>query len=180
MKLFDIQGDKVIIHNETLGLPCFRKLWESEKDRSKATDYISYIVFQHKYDSPYVKAYDTESRAKHLKKRYFDDENFELPENVKQCEEEYVRLSHTLFIGLLKNIQSRLETVSQFYENSIRDIPMWDDDTINKFFSSIEKVGKIAVSLDAVEDKIRKDEMSSNSRVVGGSEINAFEIPNRR
>ena len=44
MKLFDVLGGKVTIHEEALAIPAFRKIWEADKDKKHATDILSYIV----------------------------------------------------------------------------------------------------------------------------------------
>lgn len=178
MKLFDIQADKVIIHNDTLGIPCFRKLWESEIDKSKATDYISYIVFKNKHDSPYVKAFSLEDRETHLKEQLFGDPAFELPELVILCEEEYIRLTETLFVGLLKNVRNRLESISQYHRKALGD--ELDDDRIKVIIAGIEKLGATAKSLEQLEENARKEESLLTSKVRGGAEISAFEIPDKR
>jgi hypothetical protein len=48
MKLFDINGGKVVIHPDALGLPFFKKLWEADKpDTSYKCNklYSTYVVF---------------------------------------------------------------------------------------------------------------------------------------
>ena len=49
----DIVNGRVIISADLLILPFFKKIWESEKDKSRANDIISYIVLKNKYNSPY-------------------------------------------------------------------------------------------------------------------------------
>ena len=52
MKLFDILAGKVVIHNDALGIPAFKKVWDADKaDKEMDTKYISYIVLKNKYDS---------------------------------------------------------------------------------------------------------------------------------
>ena len=77
MKLFDILGGKVIIHNDTLGIPCFKKLWDADKaDKETATKQISYIVLKNKYDSPYVQSMSPEEIGPRLRKELFGDANY--------------------------------------------------------------------------------------------------------
>lgn len=178
MKLFDIQGDRVIIHDETLGIPCFRKLWESSEFKDKATDYISYIVFNNKYDSPYVKAFNIEDRESHLKRKMFGDPNYKLPVEVLECEAEYVRLTETLFIGLLKNARDRLESISKYYKLALND--ELTDDRIKVIIAGIKELGNTAKSLEILEENARKEESLLASKVRGGGEINTFEIPDKR
>ena len=57
MKLADIVAGKVVIHNDMLVIPAFKKIWDADNPTKElATKYISYIVLKNKYDSPYVKS----------------------------------------------------------------------------------------------------------------------------
>jgi len=68
MKLFDINGGKVVIHSDALGLPFFKKLWEADKpDKQQATNVISYIVLMWYFKSPYVLQLEPDIREKKLK-----------------------------------------------------------------------------------------------------------------
>ena len=68
MKLFDILAGKVVIHNDALGIPAFKKVWNADKaDKEMATKYISYIVLKNKYDSPYVQSMDSDKIEPRLK-----------------------------------------------------------------------------------------------------------------
>lgn len=87
MKLFDIQGGKVIIHSDALGIPCFKKVWDADKaDKEYATKVISYIVLMNKWNSPYVQSMEAETREPKLKKEIFGDENYQLTAEEISCE----------------------------------------------------------------------------------------------
>lgn len=175
MRLFDIQGNKVLIHPDTWGIPMFRKLWESTKDKSLATDYLSYIVFKNKYNSPYVEGFSEADREPHLKLLLFNDKDYILPEEVILAEKEYVRITETLFIGLLKNARDRLDSISKYYKDSLSN--ELNDDLIKTIIMSMEKLGNVAKSLESLEEKARKEEAFNVSTTVrGGGQIGAFEM----
>lgn len=96
MKLFDILGGKVIIHNDALGIPCFKKLWDADKaDKEIATKQISYIVLKNKYDSPYVQSMSPEEIGPRLRKELFGDANYKLPVEVLEAEQAYINFNET-------------------------------------------------------------------------------------
>ena len=83
MKLFDIVAGKVLIHNDALGIPAFKKVWDADKqDKELATKYLSYIVLKNKYDSPYVKSMDAEDIEPRLKKELFGKADIKLPKEL--------------------------------------------------------------------------------------------------
>ena len=116
MKLFDIQGGKVIIHSDALGIPCFKRVWDTDKpDKEHATKVISYIVLMNKWDSPYVQSMDEDSRELKLKKEIFNDENYKLTSEELICEEEYKNLLNTRALQMLNNMRLKLDSVSKYY-----------------------------------------------------------------
>ena len=77
MRLFDVLAGKVIIHEEALAIPSFRKVWELDKDKKHATDVLSYIILQNKWNSPYVTSIaNEEERAKRLKTQFFNNADY--------------------------------------------------------------------------------------------------------
>ena len=90
MKLFDILAGSVTIHEDALAIPAFRKVWELNKDKKHATDILSYIVLQNKWNSPYVTSIiDENERAKRLKQQFFNDSNYSLTIEEKLAEDEF-------------------------------------------------------------------------------------------
>lgn len=178
MKLFDILGGKVVIHNDALGIPCFKKIWDADKaDKETATKYISYIVLKNKYDSPYVKSMSREEIGPRLRKEIFGDANFKLPVEVVEAEDAYIAFNETLILGLLKNAKLKLESVSRYYRESLLD--ELDDKKVQLILAGMEKLGNTIKSLDALEVAVRSEE-TATSKVRGGGEINPYELSNRQ
>ena len=174
----DIIGGKVIIHNDALGIPCFKKLWDADKaDKEIATKQISYIVLKNKYDSPYVQSMRPEEIGPRLRKELFGDANYKLPVEVLEAEQAYINFNETLILGLLKNARLKLDSVSRYYAESLQD--ELDDKKVQLILAGMEKLGNTIKSLDALETAVRSEEMAS-SRVRGGVEVNPYELSNRQ
>lgn len=177
MKLFDILGGKVVIHNDALGIPCFKKVWDADKaDKEMATKYISYIVLKNKYDSPYVQSMQPEDIEFRLKKELFGDSNYQLPVEVLEAEQAYKDFSETLILGLLKNAKLKLNSVSHYYAESLQD--ELDEKKVQLIFAGMAKLGETIKSLDALEAAVRSEEAAS-TRIRGGAEVNPYELTNR-
>lgn len=177
MKLFDIIGGKVVIHNDALGIPAFKKVWDADKaDKEMATKYISYIVLKNKYDSPYVQSMQTEDIEPRLKKEIFGDVKYKLPVEVLEAEDAYVRFNETLILSLLKNARNKLDSVSKYYRESLED--ELDDKKVKDILSGIGSLGQTIKSLDALEAAVRSEEAAAN-RIRGGAEVNPYELSNR-
>lgn len=174
MKLFDIVAGKVVIHPDALGIPCFKKVWDTNKDKDLATKYISYIVLKNKYDSPYVKSMSTEDIEPRLKKEIFKDENYKLPIEVLECEKDYLGFINTLTLRLLRNARRKLDSISNYYEDSLGE--ELDENKVTKILAGMKTLGDVIKSMDTLEVSVRAEELTS-TKVKGGAEMNPFELP---
>lgn len=175
MNLFDIVSGKVVIHNDALGIPCFKRIWDADKaNKDLATKYISYIVLKNKWDSPYVKSMNKQDLEPRLKKELFHDENYELPVEVLECEQDYIGFLNTSTLKLLQNARRKLDSISNYYEESLDEA--LDEKKVKDILTGMGALGNTIKSLDALEVSVRNEELA-NSKIRGGAEMNAFEIP---
>jgi len=177
MKLFDIVGSKVTIHAEALALPPFKRLWESDSDdKEKATNYISYIIFKNKWDSPYVLSIPPDEIEQSLKNKFFGDPNYELPTDVKLAEEEYKSINDTNILKMLNNMRLKLDSISEYYKNSLNE--ELDEKKIKDLFAGFEKAANTYKALEQLGDMVKAGEIKT-SRIKGGAKMNIFELPHK-
>lgn len=175
MNLFDIIDGKVVIHNDALGLPPFKKLWEKDlKNKKHATDVISYIILKNKHDSPYVLSEDPLELETKLKTLIFNDPNHQLTNEELTCEKQYQDLCYTNTLRMLDNMRLKLDSISRYYKDSLEDD--LDEKKIKDLLAGMSSVGNVYKSLDALEKAVRMEELA-NSKIKGGAEINPYEIP---
>lgn len=174
MKLFDIIGGKVVIHSDALGIPCFRRIWESDKpDKEHADRVISYIVLKNKWDSPYVQSMEAEMIEPKLKKELFNDENYELTENELLAEKQYKAFCYTRTLEMLDNMRLKLDSVSKYYKESLEDL--LDEKKIKDLLAGMTSVGNVLKSIDTLETMVKAEEVSLG-KVKGDSKINPYEL----
>jgi hypothetical protein len=173
MKLFDIVSGKVLIHNDALGIPAFKTIWDTNKDKDLATKYISYIVLKNKYDSPYVQSMDAADIEPRLKKELFGNSQEKLPVEVLEAEKAYNAFNYTLTLQLLTNARKKLESISKYYAESLED--MLDEKKVKEILAGMGSLGNTIKSLDLLEASVRAGELN-NSKIRGGGELNPFEI----
>lgn len=174
MKLADIVGGKVIIHPDMLIIPCFKKLWEEDKqDKEYSTKVISYIVLNNKWDSPYVQSMDIETRETRLKKEIFGNESYELTDEEKLAEELYKNFIFTRNLEMLQNMRLKLDSISKYYKESLEDI--LDEKKIKDLLAGMTSVGKVIESINTLEDMVKSEEVSLG-RVKGDAKVNPYEL----
>ena len=175
MKLFDIKAGDVVIHSDALGLPFFKKLWDNIADKDLVSKYISYIVLKNKFDSPYVKSLPTLEVEPKVKLAIFGDNEYKIPMEVLIAEEAYNEIIQgSLTLKLLKSARKKLDTVREYYDNSISDD--LDDKKVKDITASIANLDKAIASLDKLERAVKAEELET-SIARGGAEINYFEQP---
>ena len=176
MKLFDIVGSKIVIHEDALGIPCFRTIWEKNKDKSVATNIISYIILNNHPNSPYVISMPKSIRSERLRKELLNDsivydEDFEYAENT------YIEFTDTLILKMLRGIRANIE----FRSESLQTMPK-EEMTMRDMKDLLDlaaKAEKAVKSIYSLEKQVRKEELET-STVRGGSEIGRFELPSKR
>ena len=175
MKLFDIIGGKVTIHEEALAIPAFKRIWESDnKDKQHAISAISYIVFKNKWDSPYVLSFTGSDLETKLKKEFFGDENYKLTEDEELAEKSFIQLQYTRTLQMLDNMRLKLDTFSKYYKDSLDE--ELDEKKIEKYLSGFGKVKDTYLTLDFLEKAVKAGEMDT-TKVKGDAKINLFELP---
>ena len=176
MKLFDIIAGKVVIHEDALGIPYFRKLWESAADKKHVTDILSYIVLQNKWDSPYVTSLtDDKERSKRLKLQLLNDENYELTVDERLAEEEFNYLQNTPTLKLLNNMRLKLDSISSYYKDSLDE--ELDEKKIKDLLAGMTNVGKVLESIESLETAVKSEDAIRTKKVKGDAKINPFELP---
>ncbi len=174
MKLFDILGGKIIIHADGLAIPCFRRLWEADgKDKRHSTDVISYIVFKHNWDSPYVLSTSPDELEAKLKLRIFKDPNYQLTVEELECEKEYENFNQTLTLRLLQSIRGRMWDQEEYYRSSKGDA--LDLTTIEKMNKGVKELKGTLETLDTLEKAVKAGELNVK-KVKGDKAINPYEL----
>lgn len=171
--MFDIKGDKISLNTEDLAIPPFKDHYNKAKDKSSALKEIEYVVWLHKWNTPY-EAYPLETRASIVAKDIFGDEKYIPTEDVKVLEKRFIEFQETPGTRLLSASQTAAEgliTALNDYSRGAMDI-----DTAIKVTRILKDVGNIVKSLD-IAMKQAKAEQADAGRVKGGGVIGRYEIP---
>ena len=171
--MFDIKGDKISLNTEDLAIPPFKTHYNSAKDKSQALKEIEYVIWLHKWNTPY-EAYPLETRSATVAKDIFGDEKYIPTEDVKILEKRFIEFQETPGTRLLSASQTAAEgLISALNDYSQGNM---DIDTAIKVTRILKDVGNIVKSLD-IAMKQAKAEQVDAGRVKGGGIIGRYEIP---
>lgn len=174
MKLFDIIGGNVTIHEEALAIPAFKKIWEKDKaDKQHAIAVISYIVFKNKWDSPYVLSMPADTLESALKTEFLAPD-YQLTADEIIAEESYKHLQYTRTLAMLDSIRLKLDTFTKYYKDSLDE--ELDEKKIEKYLAGFGKVKDAYVTIDFLEKAVKAGEINT-TKVKGDAQINPFELP---
>lgn len=179
--MFDIINGKVVIDAKTLSIPPFSKYYNSTKDKAHAEKIISYVVFKHRWNTPY-KAYSPEDRETVILKDIFGGPVvFSLEE--QEFEQRYIELQATPLTRLLEAAEEGVEyLIRQF--NSLRDKENQTDNygkplvTANDVGRWLDRISGTVKSLDTLKKQVASEQIEG-TKVKGGSEIGHYELPKR-
>lgn len=169
--MFDIQGDKVRLNPDDLAIPPFKDHYNNAKDKSQALKEIEYVVWLHKWNTPY-EAYPADRRPLVIAKDVFKDENYVPSEEVKELAKRFLEFQETPGTRLLSASQTAAEgliAALNDYSKGLMDI-----DTAIKVTRILKDVGNIVKSLD-IAMKQAKAEQVETGKIKGGGVIGLYE-----
>lgn len=169
--MFDIQGDKIKLSVDDLAIPPFKYHYESAKDKQKALKEIEYVIWLHRWNTPY-EAYPVDKRASVVAKDVFKDEKYTPSEDVKELARRFIEFQETPGTRLLNASQTAAEGLIAAL-NDYSSCGM-DIDTAIKVTRILKDVGNIVKSLD-IAMKQAKAEQAEAGRVKGGGTIGLYE-----
>ena len=170
--MFDIQGDKIRLSTEDLAIPPFKDHYNSAKDKTQALKEIEYVIWLHKWNTPY-EAYPATERSFVVAKDVFKDEHYVPSEQVNELARRFIEFQETPGTRLLNASQTAAEGLIAAltdYSKGLMDI-----DTAIKVTRILKDVGNIVKSLD-IAMKQAKAEQIESGRVKGGGTIGLYEI----
>ena len=92
--MFDIQGDKIRLSTDELAIPPFREHYNNAEDKAVALKEIEYIIWLHKWNSPY-EAYPADKRAAIVAKDVFKDDKYVPTAEVKELARRFLEFQET-------------------------------------------------------------------------------------
>lgn len=169
--MFDIIGDKIKFNTEDLAIPPFKDHYNDAKDKTKALKEIEYVIWLHKWNTPY-EAYPADQRRTVVAKDVFKDEHYIPSEEVQLLEKRFNEFQETPGTRLLSASQTAAEgliAALNDYSKGVMDI-----DTAIKVTRILKDVGSIVKSLD-IAMKQAKAEQLEYGKVKGGGTIGLYE-----
>lgn len=169
--MFDIQGNKIKLSTDDLAIPPFKDHYNNAKDKQQALKEIEYVIWLHKWNTPY-EAYPIAQRPSIVAKDVFKDEHYIPSEEVNNLVQRFIEFQETPGTRLLSASQTAAEgliAALNDYSKGLMDI-----DTAIKVTRILKDVGNIVKSLD-IAMKQAKAEQLETGRVKGGGTIGLYE-----
>ena len=156
---------------EDMAIPPFKDHFNNAKDQAKALKEMEYVIWLHKWNTPY-EAYPASERPRIVAKDVFGDEKYEPSEEVKELARRFNQFQETSGTRLLKASQTAAEGLIATLED-YSSHPM-DIDGAIKVSKILKDVGNIVKSLD-IAMKQAKAEQLETGKIKGGGVIGLYE-----
>ena len=169
--MFDIQGNNIRLSTEDLAIPPFKDHYNNAKDKEKALKEIEYVIWLHKWNTPY-EAYPVNERVSRVAKDVFNDEKYQPSDEVKMLAQRFIEFQETPGTRLLTASQTAAEgliAALNDYSKGLMDI-----DTAIKVTRILKDVGNIVKSLDIAMKQARAEQLETG-RIKGGGTIGLYE-----
>lgn len=179
MGIFDIKNDKIVLDPSKLIIPEFKKIWDSDKTKTKekAEKLLTYIYFLCDYNSPYS-IYPLYERKERLIQDFLKKDTTSLESKmVKDAIQKYKEFQETPSMKLLESAKIACGKLSDYF--TTLDFKEMDDTgrpvyQAKDVASNLKAVGGIIESLNKTEDQVKK-EITSSTKIRGGGEAGEYE-----
>lgn len=169
--MFDIQGDKIRLNTEDLSIPPFKDHYNNAKDKSQALKEIEYVIWLHKWNTPY-EAYSTKERPSVVAKDVFKNENYIPSAEVQTLAQRFNEFQETPGTRLLTASRTAAEGLIAALNDYSKEA--MDIDTAIKVTRILKDVGSIVKSLDVAMKQARAEQLESG-KIKGGGTIGLYE-----
>lgn len=163
--IFDLINNEPTITIEGIFIPEFRAIWEADKskDKSKASQALSYVYNVADYSSNYSKLPEDERRKECANDYLIDDFDSEDMDRINEAIVKYFKLQETTSMRLLKAAKFAANKLSDYFYGI--DFTEVDFNGKLKYNAkdlaiNLEKVGKIISSLGDLDEIVAKEKAS--------------------
>lgn len=180
MDLLILEKNKLDVSPYALCIKEFKAIWDADKSKDKdwATKALSYIVMMCKFNSPYINYQEDERHKLVCEELGVEIDKKQIAEAIKV----YNRLQEDSLPALRYLYASRIaaEKIRQFYltfdlnERSDKGAYLLKPKDIS---SSITDMERLIRTLDALEEKVKKEMELTDSKIRGGGLSGEFENP---
>jgi len=171
MGLLTIKNHQLELNPDVLAIPVFKKIWDSDKTEGKHKAYkeLLYVYYVADHKSPYSK-YPKEERTMKVAMDIMG-EKWKCSSDLQKVIDEYV-YTQTRNLPSLRLLMSAREAVHEL-ANWLDNVD-YEVTEPAKVTRALGDIGKIINSLNALEEKVKK-EITTTSRARGGGVEGAYE-----
>lgn len=170
MGLFQLQSNQVIIDPNILVIPEFKKIWDSDKTKTKDTAYkaLSYVYFMADFESPYGNG-PSQQRHNTIVDDFIREKDWKPTKDIEAAISKYKALTETPAMRLVYATREALDKMCIY----IRETEA-DSRSIKVIMDTVKRVGDTLAAHMKLEDLARKESKQS-SRMLGNRETGAYE-----
>ena len=171
MKIINLNGATVTLHDAALLIPEFKKLQELSK-KDNGIEYFKYVYLFADYNSPY-RAYDEEQKIVALEK----DLDIPLTPELKDAIEKYKELNYTFNMRYLQDALHAANQTRAYFRNvdySLLDAKGNPVYKVKEVTDALRNTLQVITTLEGLKEKVESENVAQN-KVRAGAKINKWE-----
>lgn len=179
--MFDIEGTKIKLSADSLAIPPFRKHYENAKDKALALKEIEYVVWLHRWNTPYL-AYALSERPSRVGQDIFNNKDYtpskELEEVIIRFNEFQLTPLIRLFLASENGLEYLIELINGLRQDAETSNLTLEEKLkvgagISKILKDVEPTSK---SLSSAKNRAMAEQTESG-KVKGGGQLGLYELP---
>jgi hypothetical protein len=169
MKIIEINGATVKLHEGALLVPEFKELWEKNKN---PIEFFKYVYLFADYNSPY-RAYDEPQKIAALEK----DLGIQLSKPLQTAIEKYKELNYSFNMRYLQDAIHAANQTRAYFRNvdySLLDAKGNPVYKVKEVTDALKNTLQVITTLEGLKEKVESENVAQN-KVRAGAKINKWE-----
>jgi hypothetical protein len=171
MKVFEIVENNVTLNPDILNIPCFKVIYDRDKDKNKVNALKDLSFIYHMSDNNSIYAdFPKQEKENRIKVDFKIELDYANDLEIQEAINTYKSFIETPKQRLLQAAKNKIDEFADFMNNTKVDVD--SADTILKIFKDISTT---IANFDKLEEAVKKEKESNNSKVRGNKSISMFE-----
>ena len=171
MKVFELVENQVILNPEVLNVPQFKVIYDRDKSKDKAQAIKDFAFVYHMVDYNSIYAdFPIAEKEKSIKTDFKIDIDYSTDKDIQEAISIYKQFIETPKQRLLQAAKNKIDEMAQFMDST----PL-NADTADAILKLFKDISNTIANFDKLEDAVKKEKESSNSKVRGNKSISMFE-----
>lgn len=171
MKVFELKDNQVILNPEVINIPQFKVIYDRDKNKNKEQAIKDFAFIYHMSDNNSIYSdFPRGEKENRIKIDFKIDIDYSKDLEVQEAIKIYKDFIETPKQRLLQAAKNKIDEMAQFMDST----PL-NADTADAILKLFKDISNTIANFDKLEEAVKKEKESNNSKVRGNKSISMFE-----